>query len=56
MRKKIFLTGGTGFIGRNIIEQLVNKYHFIAPPHKQLDLTNSKAVEKFFKKINPLTL
>ncbi len=50
MKKRIFLTGADGFIGRNIIEQLDGKYEFIAPSHKDLDLYDFEQVEKFFKK------
>lgn len=46
---KIFLTGGTGFIGRNIIEQLGHTYDIIAPARAELDLINSEAVLEFFK-------
>lgn len=45
---KIFLTGGSGFIGRNIIESLSDKYHIIAPSHRELDLTDEDAVIDFF--------
>src|SRR3972149_7899967 len=48
----IFLTGVTGFIGRNIFEQLGKKYNFYAPTHKKLDLTDTKKVESFFKTHN----
>lgn len=48
--KKILLTGGTGFIGKNILEQLRGKYNFIAPSHRELDLTNTEIVDKFFKR------
>jgi len=43
-KKKIFLTGSGGFIGRNIIEQLGDKYEFIAPRSRDLDLTNADKV------------
>lgn len=50
MRKHtIFLTGGSGFIGRNILEQLGEKYAIVAPTHKQLDLENVDSVEAFLK-------
>ncbi len=52
---KIFLTGGNGFIGRNIKEQLGNKYDIIAPTHAELDLTDSDAVYKFLEK-NPVDI
>lgn len=47
---KIFLTGGAGFIGRNIIEQLGKMHEIIAPTRDELDLTNSEAVYSFLKK------
>lgn len=47
---RIFLTGKNGFIGRNIVEQLKDKYTFFAPSHHQLDLVDTKAVEGFFRK------
>jgi len=49
-KKIIFLTGSTGFIGKNIFEQLKNKYKLLTPSHKELDLLDEKAVGNFFKK------
>jgi GDP-L-fucose synthase len=51
--KKIFLTGGGGFIGRNIIEQLGDKYEFIAPRSLDLDLTDSDKVLAALKSCGP---
>ena len=45
--KNIFLSGGSSFIGRNLQEQL--KYNFTAPTHKELDLTNTEAVNRYFQ-------
>lgn len=50
---KIFLTGGNGFIGRNIKEQLGGAYEIIAPKHQELELTDSEAVYAFLEK-NPV--
>lgn len=50
MRKTIFLSGSSGFIGRNIIEQLSGKYKIFAPSHKELDLLDQASVEEYFKK------
>lgn len=46
---KVFLTGGTGFIGKNILEQLGKKYNFLAPSRQELDLKDPYKVENFLK-------
>lgn len=46
--KKILLTGGSGFIGKNLIEQLSGRYDFLSPRHKELELTDERAVKAFF--------
>lgn len=46
----IFISGASGFIARNIIEQLRDRYIFFAPTHKQLDLLDESNVELFFNK------
>lgn len=50
---KILITGSTGYIGRNLVEKLGKKYTLYTPSHKELELLNTNAVEKFFKK-NPI--
>ncbi|PIT88145.1 MAG: hypothetical protein COU29_03995 [Candidatus Magasanikbacteria bacterium CG10_big_fil_rev_8_21_14_0_10_36_32] len=52
-KKKIFLTGGGGFIGQNILEQLGDKYEFVAPRSHDIDLTDSDKVEKLIKSFRP---
>jgi len=47
---KILLTGGTGFIGRNLYEGLKNKYTFFVPNRKELDLLDREKVENYIKK------
>jgi len=48
--KKILLTGGSGFIGKNILEShLAQKYEIIAPGSKELNLTDSDSVDRYFK-------
>lgn len=43
----ILLTGGSGFIGRNLIELMDHKYQIIAPTSKELNLLDEDAVEIF---------
>ncbi len=48
--KKILITGGAGFIGRNILESLGDKYDFLAPTKQELELMDQGAVFQYFKK------
>lgn len=50
--KRILLTGGSGFIGKNIKEQLGDEYDILAPTSKELDLLDNKAVRDYLKKYN----
>jgi len=53
MQKKILLTGGSGFVGKNILESyLAHKYEIAAPSRAQLDLSNEKSVETYFRDKN----
>ncbi|MFA5161963.1 MAG: NAD(P)-dependent oxidoreductase [Elusimicrobiales bacterium] len=47
--KKLLLTGGSGFIGRNIIETLGGEYEISAPSHAELELTDSRVVREYFR-------
>jgi len=47
---RILVTGGNGFIGRNIKESyLSQKYTIIAPSRLELDCSDDKSVEDYFK-------
>lgn len=50
MKKRILLTGGSGFIGRNLLDKLGDKYDFTAPSHAKLNLRDFDSVKKFFQK------
>lgn len=48
--KKILITGVNGFIGKNIAEQLKDKYELFFPIRQELNLLDEKQVNAYFKK------
>ena len=46
---KILITGGSGFIGRNLFEYLSKRYDCFAPLHRELELLDENAVMHFLK-------
>lgn len=49
MSKTILITGGSGFIGKNLIEQLQPGYTVLAPRHQELELLDQDSVREYFK-------
>ncbi|OGN32698.1 MAG: hypothetical protein A3I92_00885 [Candidatus Yanofskybacteria bacterium RIFCSPLOWO2_02_FULL_43_10b] len=54
VKKNIFITGSSGFIGRNLVEYLTapaqsGNFSVLAPQHKDLELLDSTAVANFIK-------
>jgi GDP-L-fucose synthase len=45
---KILVTGGSGFIGRNLVEHLQESHEVLAPTHAELELTDDQAVRAWF--------
>lgn len=45
---RILVTGGSGFIGRNLREHLAKEHEVLAPTHAELDLTDDRAVDAWF--------
>lgn len=45
---RVLLTGGSGFIGRNLIETLGPEYEILAPRHAEMDLYDENSVRKWF--------
>ena len=51
---KVFLTGGSGMVGKNILENKNSKkYEIISPNRNELDLLNYSKVSKFLKITKP---
>jgi len=49
--KKVLVTGGSGFIGRNIKESwLTEKYHIVSPTRAELDCSDDESVRAYFQK------
>ena len=49
--KTVLLTGGSGFIGRNIRESfLKDKYNILSPSSNELNLSNENSVDDYFEK------
>jgi UDP-glucose 4-epimerase len=44
---RILITGGSGFIGRNLAEQFASTYEVLAPSSVELDLLNEQSVREY---------
>ncbi len=54
MKTKIYISGGSGLVGKNIIENLDNsKYEILHPSSSELNLLNTDAVKKFLNHNKP---
>ncbi len=45
----MLITGGNGFVGRNLIQKLKTKHQIFNPTSKELDLTDSEQVDKYLR-------
>jgi len=50
--KKILITGGSGFIAKNLFENLKDKYEIMTPAREELDLLDSVKVFSYIKENN----
>ncbi len=49
-KKTVLLTGGSGFIGKNILESFLNtKYRILSPTSKELNVADEEAVDSYFR-------
>lgn len=49
MALNVFITGGSGFIGRNLHEYLGGIYEIFSPSSRELDLLDSNRIENYLK-------
>jgi nucleoside-diphosphate-sugar epimerase len=45
---RVLVTGGSDFIGRNLIERLARTHEVLAPTHTELDLADPGALDRWF--------
>ena len=48
-RVVVLITGGSGFIGRNLVESLNGEYQILSPSRQELDLLDEQAVRRYFR-------
>lgn len=46
-RAVVLLTGGSGFIGRNLVESLRGNYEILSPSRQELDLLDEQAIRRY---------
>ena len=51
--KKILITGGNGFVGKNLKSVLEKHYYVSSPTKKQLNLLNPKTVNSYLHRVKP---
>lgn len=50
MKMRMLITGGSGFIGKNLVEFLLKRYEVLAPTSRELNLLDSHAVYSYLQK------
>ena len=48
-RPTVLVTGGSGFVGRNLTEQLADEFTILAPRHAELELLDEEAVAGYLR-------
>jgi GDP-L-fucose synthase len=50
---RVLVTGGSGFIGRSLVESLERRHEVLAPTHAELELTDADAVRAWLRANRP---
>lgn len=49
MKQKVLITGGSGFIGKNLVESLEGSYQVCAPSSHELDLLDTEKTQRYLE-------
>lgn len=52
-RKKMLVTGASGFLGSRIVSFYQEKYEVYAPTHREMDITDRDSVKSVFERFQP---
>lgn len=52
-KKRILITGASGFVGSRIVKAMQTDYELITPGHDELDITSEDGVENFMQRTRP---
>ena len=53
MKKKILITGATGFLGSRVAQFYKDKYEVLTPSHEEMDIADEESVLCYFKENRP---
>ena len=52
-KKRILITGTSGFVGSRVAQSLSEKYELITPSHDKCDITSAEATEQYVARHRP---
>lgn len=52
-KKRMLVTGASGFLGKRIVQEYAVRYRILAPSHEKLDLNRPEKVQRFLEKNRP---
>ena len=53
MKRKILITGGSGFLGCRLAYYFKDKYDLLLPTHGELDISREEAVKAYIDQHHP---
>ncbi len=53
MKKKMLITGASGFLGSRVAKYYSDRYEVLTPSHSEMDIADACSVKKYFDKYRP---